>query len=133
LPLLSSTGTHTYDAGGAFELCVTYSDLANAGCSATTCETIVVANTEELSDFGVFKAWPNPVGEMLWVEYALKNPDAIQFRLLDATGRLIEETNQLQTSNEQRMISIDFHARPAGLYMLECITQQGRKTIRLSK
>lgn len=133
LPLLASTGTHSYDAAGAFELCVTYSDLLNAGCSATTCETIVVANTEELSEFGDFNAWPNPVGEMLWVEYALKNPDAIQFRLLDATGRLIEETRQLQTSNEQRMIRIDFHGKPAGMYMLECITKQGRKTIRLTK
>jgi hypothetical protein len=133
LPLLASTGTHSYDAGGAFDLCVTYSDLSNAGCSATACETIVVANTEELSEFGEFNAWPNPVGEILWVEYALKNPDAIQFRLLDSTGRLIEETQQVQTSNEQRMASIDFHSRPAGLYMLECITKQGSKTIRITK
>ncbi len=133
LPLLAASGTHIYDAAGAFEVCATYSDLLNAGCSATACETIVITNAEELNAFGVFNAWPNPVGEILWVEYALKNSGAVQFRLLDSTGRLIEETKQLQTSNEQRTISIDFQARPAGSYLLECITSQGRKTIRLTK
>jgi len=133
LPLLGASGTHTYEAAGAFEVCATYSDLLNAGCSATACETIVITNAEELNAFGVFNAWPNPVGEILWVEYALKNSGAVQFRLLDSTGRLIEETKQLQTSNQQRTISIDFQSRPAGSYLLECITSQGRKTIRLTK
>jgi len=133
LPLLASTGSHIYENEGAFEICVTYSDLLNASCSATSCETIVIASVNEFDGISYLNVWPNPVEDLLLVEYAVTNSGFAQFRLLDAAGRLVHDTGKLQTSGARSTVLIDFDEMSSGVYMLESITALGRRTVRLVK
>lgn len=133
LPLLAASGTHTYEAAGAFEVCATYSDLLNAGCSATACETIVITNAEELNAFSQLNAWPNPVVDVLWIEFAMRKASEIQFVLYDAAGRVLLELDKQHASLNSQMAQLDFRNIPAGMYLLDCLTPQGKLTLRVIK
>lgn len=133
LPLLTSIGSHQYDNEGAFEICVTYSDASNASCSATSCETVVITNVAEMSGFSDVQVWPNPVDTRLQIEFALLRSGNVRFRLLDATGRLHMSTGMQQTSNERKVITLDMEHFSSGMYLLECVSDVGTKTLRVVK
>ena len=133
LPLLSSVGSHAYENAGVFELCVTYGDAMNIECSATTCETIVIATMEEMDGLFNLKAWPNPVDDVLYVEYEVHQSDFVRFQLRDAAGRLVYDTQKRQTSGQKNVISIDLSELHSGVYILESITSVGSHSSRLVK
>jgi len=133
LPLLTSTGSHTYENEGVFEICVTYGDLLNATCSATSCETVVVLGVEEWSGFTSLQVWPNPVEELLHIDFSNVNAGFVNFRLYDAMGRLTRDTGVKQTSGNLNSFVLDVESLVSGAYYLECITSQGSETLRIIK
>lgn len=133
LPLLTATGIHTYGAEGAYEICVTYFDALVAGCTSTVCETILITGVDELNEFSLLNAWPNPVGDVLWIEFALHKASETQFVLCDAAGRALMELDKQQASLNSQRSQLDFRNVPAGMYLLECITPQGKRTLRVIK
>jgi hypothetical protein len=133
LPLLSSTGTHTYENSGAFDLCVTYGDASNFECSATACEIIVVATTEELDELSEMKVWPNPVEDILYLEYESHQSDFVQFQLRDASGRLVYEADEHPISGRKSSVSMDFKSLPKGVYLLHCHHSEGKWIVRIIK
>jgi PKD repeat protein len=133
LPLLSSTGSHVYNNEGAFEVCATYSDVLNAACSATSCETIVVAGIQEWNGFASIRVWPNPVDDLLQIDFTPVHAGSVRFRLHDSTGRVLYESGYRQTSGGLNTTILNFDQMAAGSYYLECITAEGSKTIRVIK
>jgi hypothetical protein len=132
LPLLSSTGSHLYENSGAFDLCVTYGDATNLECSATTCEVIVIASTEEIDSFFHWNVWPNPVEDLLNIEYEAQQAGFIQFQLKDTAGRLVFDSQGLHFGSKGT-IQFYLDGMPSGMYVLECLTSQGKRAVRLVK
>jgi hypothetical protein len=133
LPLLSSTGTHTYTNSGAFEICATYFDELDFACTSTVCETVVVTSVEEARAVALFNARPVPMEDWVQIDYALITPGQIQFRLMDATGRIVEAYAPIQVSNELQTAQLDVSQLPSGVYFLECSTDKGSQSLRLIK
>ena len=133
LPLTTSTGSHTYVNPGPYEICATYYDEIIFGCTATECETVLVTNVEEMNGIALMEVWPIPVYDHLNVRLHLSEPSEIQFRLLDAAGRIARIYTQYSISNDARMFTLDVNEIPEGVYFLECLTDDGSRTVRVVK
>ncbi len=129
----SSTGSHTYAADGAFQLCVSYSDLDDPACSATTCETVVIASVGEITPHTEPRFWPNPMNETLWIEFPTNCTGNAEVRLLDATGRVIISQRYSQLTQSSRVVACDVQHITSGMYTLEVVSENGRTSSRLIK
>jgi PKD repeat protein len=128
----SSTGSHTYTSGGAFQVCVNYSDLNDPACSATTCETVVVANVHEVA-LTEPRIWPNPMGDLVWIELPFYSAAKGEINLRDATGRMVLSKSISEITPANRVFSWDVQQLPHGMYTMEIITEYGVASRRLMK
>jgi PKD repeat protein len=132
LPIFDSTGAHTYSNGGAYEICVTYSDSANAECSVTTCETVVITGVEESSVQRGIRVWPNPMNDQLFIQLPESFTSDIRLRLLDSTGRVVLAKTLFSPSADNR-IALQVDALSKGVYVLEFSSDYATNTFRLLK
>lgn len=116
---------HTFATDGFYQ--VTLNALTPA-CGNATSQNIVIQTTATGEQaFPELRVFPNPVREMLFVEWASEPREALQIRLLDATGRVIIQRVQPTAGN----LMLSVKAVPAGLYFLELTGRNGRRVLRV--
>lgn len=110
--------THTYTAPGTYNVCLIVTDSCASDTACNSVTITVVGLSDGLPGF-IAKAWPNPTTGDLVAEATLPLPvDALRFRLLDLTGRILASQLLEQTSGTAT-VRFDLHMLPAGLYQLE--------------
>ncbi|MFM7234223.1 MAG: PKD domain-containing protein [Flavobacteriales bacterium] len=128
----SSTGSHTYASEGAFQVCVSYSDLNNPSCSATSCETVVIANIQEVA-LQEPRIWPNPMVDLVQIELPFYSAAKGEINLRDATGRMVLSKSISQITPTNRVFTWDVQHLTHGMYTIEIITEYGVASRRVMK
>jgi hypothetical protein len=124
-PLTSGSGTHTYAAAGAYEICATYGDELNPLCDATACETVnVISSVEEQNGTVFLQASPIPLTDETVISFRLPQPGAITLAVVDVFGRRVATVYTGSAGQETQLISWDSSGLASGLYSL-CLTGAG--------
>jgi flagellar hook assembly protein FlgD len=135
-PTLSNSGSYTYTTGGAFEVCVTYTDITNlAGCLVTECETvnITVGVDEMIQSLSSLRVSPNPLSAQSFVDLTLGTAADIQVNVYDITGSLISNiANGTRGQGDHRFIW-NTHELASGIYFIRVEANEDLKTIKAVK
>jgi uncharacterized protein (DUF1501 family) len=91
----------------------------------------LIAGATDVNDLSVnsgidFRIYPNPVSDQLNIFYQLQKHGAVEFTVLDSSGRVVRKINQ-QGYNGNNQQSINISDLPEGLYHLR-IVQGNLKT-----
>jgi len=124
-----NTGTgmypsHTYAASGSYLVCCTMAD-SFMGCSDTYCDTItyvlfmgeqnrsgftlnVIApgsamGIETIENISGMNVYPNPVNEMLMIDFESKTNSTITYEITDMLGKIVSTSNVNVTSGMNRI------------------------------
>ena|GEM_PF-5865597 len=87
----------------------------------------VQSNVSRSSFAGSTQVYPNPVKNMLTIEYHLTNDAQVQFQLTDINGRTIDSKNQSADRGENQ-IKLDVAPYEAGFYFVHIISGSERQT-----
>ncbi len=87
----------------------------------------VLTSTNNLFSKPDFRLFPNPTSNRVSIESLEKEP-ILRIRIFDETGKLIGVKEDQSTRME-----LDFLAYPAGVYYLECLTENRRSISKLVK
>ncbi len=92
--------------------------------SPASFSTGTVVSTNELSSSEIFELFPNPVtnGE-LQMNIRLENANSINWRLMDATGALLQQDDLGSTNGLQR-ITVPVADLPAGVYFVQILSDE---------
>lgn len=84
-----------------------------------------LASVDNYSGIENLSIYPNPVSDVLFVKYSVKESGNVTFRLMDMTGKqvLVDAFEALAGDNSQ-MVNVS--GLKAGLYLLEMTTSTGR-------
>ncbi|MCF8371214.1 MAG: PKD domain-containing protein [Bacteroidales bacterium] len=111
---------HTYALTGDYEVCLILVDPANSDCSDTICYTLSVypSNLPENNQLGEgIKLFPNPVEEMLHLEFYDEKSTLYPIFIYNSTGqKVISEV--LQSKAGHNIFSIDVGRLPSGIYFV---------------
>ena len=134
-PLLTNSGSYSYQNIGVYQLCILYEDASDPACSSTLCEDIVISSVavEELDAISNLRVWPNPFNDFVTVEVATPLSQELTVRLLDATGRPLMAFSPLRTTGNMQQLTLDLNSIPRGVYLLECSMHNGNRVVRLVK
>ncbi|MCB9285097.1 MAG: T9SS type A sorting domain-containing protein [Lewinellaceae bacterium] len=100
---------HSYAESGTYEVCLTASNVCTSSEVCMSVE-VTVSGLSELQ-LPTLKAYPNPVADMLTIEFEEQPSDPMQFNMFTMTGQLV------RTSLLQEKVSIvDLSEIEAGMY-----------------
>ncbi|MCB9245794.1 MAG: S8 family serine peptidase [Flavobacteriales bacterium] len=103
---------HTYENYGLYRICrVEWDDF---GCSDTFCQRINVYDPFSTDNFDL-QVYPNPVGEMLYIETDRIAGD-LRIEFIDASGRTV--WNESRTNLEFTKFAVDMSSFANGMYLL---------------
>lgn len=135
-PTLDSSGSNTYTASGAYEVCVTYTDITNvAGCLVTECETVnVTVGINEMAQAvtGV-RVIPNPLGDMSYIDVTLGSSANLQIDIIDITGSLVSNVANGSRGHGEHRFGWNTAELASGVYFVKVQTEDQIKTIRAIK
>lgn len=106
--------------GPAFSLCYALAD-GNTGCFS------IATSLEENSFAQNTSTYPNPAASNVTFEYTLKEKADVTLRIIDATGRVIENTYMGNLPAGFQRQNINLNNISSGIYMLQLIS--GNNTI----
>lgn len=86
------------------------------------------APNSALSEFSIS---PNPATDFVLIDYSLKNPSPVLFRVLDVQGRTVFTQNIGNREAGDHQISWRRNNQPAGIYWIDIQTNNGTKTTKL--
>jgi hypothetical protein len=90
----------------------------------------VAAKEPQLPDSRI-NAFPNPTRDWYRIDLELENPSPVQLQLMSITGQSVL---QREYTNLQRdRIDLDVTDLPAGVYMVKVRTEEGVKTLKMTK
>jgi hypothetical protein len=135
-PTLSSSGSYTYAASGAYEVCVTYADIMNpTGCLVTECETvnITVGIEEVMHAVASISVSPNPLAASSSIVIDLGVAADLQVDVYDLTGSLV--TNVINGKRGQGNHRFEWNTGDlsSGVYFIRVMANGDTKTIRAIK
>ena len=115
--------------------------MVSTGCTATATTSVVVGSPtnrltanaveQETTDW-VIKAYPNPTNHILIVEVVLPEASAVQFSLMDITGREKAAWRHDEVTTNHRL-EINMSAYDDGLWLLQAQHKTGSKTKKIWK
>lgn len=91
-------------------------------------EYYAISNVDDLDGMENISVYPNPVSNNLSVDFSMTDASTVNFRLMDATGKLVAADN-MQASCGNNKFSMNVSRLPKGFYMLEISSPKG-KTVR---
>ena len=91
---------------------------------ALTYSKVVAVKNHNLLTLQVF---PNPVSDVLQVQFPLSKKEAVQINITDAAGKTVY-TKQLQLNEGNNAVSIPVHHLPKGMYYLVVDGSSGRQS-----
>jgi Zn-dependent metalloprotease len=117
-PAVAGNGTHT--------LIYTYT---SGNCTATIPATVVVDDCAGIAAGAAansFDVYPNPAGSELNIALSLDQPEDVQIRLFDLTGRIVYAYTKESVRGETTL-RVSTASFPRGLYLLEVKTAAGKQ------
>ena len=103
----------TFESGGGNNF---YLDNINVYAQAPTDNLIV--GVQELGPLSDFTVYPNPSEGELNVEFSLENAQALQFEILDLTGKVVR-THQIYGEAGNNLALLDVDQLATGMYLLQ--------------
>lgn len=99
---------------------VQWSELFFFTTDGNTTGTTTIVNPDKL------KVYPNPTAAQVTLEYVCQETDFLNYSIKDISGKaLFRASKQMRLGLNQ--ISIDMSSLPAGIYILETLTLEGRQ------
>jgi hypothetical protein len=135
-PTLASSGSTTYAASGAYEVCVTYTDITNlAGCLVTECETVnvTVGIDEIMQAVTGLRVSPIPLNEMSYVDVTLGYAADLQIDVFDITGSLVSNLANGSRGYGEHRFGWNTAELSSGVYFVRVQAGDQIKTIRAIK
>lgn len=146
--------THVYANTGSYLVCLTVADNF-MGCTDTYCDTItyvlfqgeqnrsgftlnVVApggtpsGVEEIQTISEMNVYPNPVNEVLNIEFESAKATAITYEIADMLGKVVTTQNVNVTAGMNR-INLSAASFDNGFYTVTLIENNHRTTVKLIK
>ena len=77
--------------------------------------------------------FPNPVREMINIEFELAETQTLRFQLIDANGRLVKNLLQGKAKEGKNLFTFSVHSLPSGNYTLNVLSNKNNKQNLLSK
>ena len=125
--------SHTFSASGDYWACVTVYD--SVGCSYTYCDSVSVpgfTSTNEIEQLTDISLFPNPVRDLLNIEFSMEESMDIEITVMSSTGQIVrQEVNNYYSGKQQ--IRISTSDLPSGLYLLRLKTDDNTITKRFIK
>ncbi len=131
--------THTYNAFGLYQLCLTLSD-SSSGCSSTYCDsvgldsngimlkrdgfTITVLDEKDLLSTPIFnlnadvKVYPNPSTGLVNIKIVTQEKGMLTAKVISSIGQLLMANENNITASSQ-IIPLDLSELPNGIYYLK--------------
>lgn len=104
---------HQYAQAGIYHVCLTVID--SAGCSKTTCDSVIVGNVAATSMlFDQISLYPNPTTGIVYFYSTKTFPKTLKWTVFDGTGREIQNADW----DGKEELLIDLSDRSSGIYYL---------------
>jgi hypothetical protein len=132
--IYTEDGGETWDtqqSGTSFELCSIYFSDEGQGWIAGDKGTILHNDNGGMVGNDRFSlhppaaqskskvlCYPNPVLEILYIEYALPETENVTLTVIDLKGNEIRKLKHNSPTNGEQLVSIDVSCLPAGIYLL---------------
>ncbi|MFC4685519.1 T9SS type A sorting domain-containing protein [Epilithonimonas pallida] len=130
---IASTGITAIGSGGSSSYTVGQIDYRQKGSNAEVMEgvqhayEIITLAVEDLNNKERnILLYPNPVKDLLWIEFSDKNYQNSNYTLFDSQGKLIKKGNLNQQKSE-----LDFSLLPSSVYIIRVF--QNDQTIKTFK
>ena len=111
-----SVTKHDYTVAGTYH--VKLKTTSTASCTDSITKTLLVTGTitgiDEALSNGIIKIYPNPVGNVLNIDFATENYQGLNVSVFDALGKEIYSS----IANAQT-VNINMAAQPSGVYYLK--------------
>lgn len=136
IPTFSNSGSHTYAATGAYEICITYTDITNVtGCLVTECETvnIVVGVSESKQLVSALQVSPNPLNTESIINITLGAPADVTIDAYDITGSLIHSIMKGSRGQGDHKFVWNTQDLASGIYFIRAQAGNELKTIKAVK
>ena len=107
-----------FPTSGDYLACVTVYD--SLGCSNTYCDTVSVpgfTSTNEIEQLTNIVLFPNPVQDLLNIEFSIEESMDIEVTVMSSTGQIIQQKVDNYYSGEQQ-VKISTSNLPNGFYLL---------------
>lgn len=134
LPTVGATGSYTYDAPGAYEVCVTYVDVDNIfGCNVTQCETvnITVGVEENILQGGSLNVSPNPLADNSTISLTLNKAAEISINVYDLVGNLVDNVMNGTRGQGVHRLTWNTSTMSSGIYFVKIKANNEEKTIKV--
>ena len=116
-------------------------DASGSNCNFAFCKAVqpiqkstvgteVISSTNKISH----SIFPNPIGEVLTVEFELENPELVRLELMTTDGRIIQVLNAERRAAGNHAVQHDIGQLPAGTYWLVLqfdATRQVQRVVKL--
>jgi PKD repeat protein len=114
---------HEYAASGNYNVKLILKD--NFSCADTATQNVSVIKTSlgELNGITNLKFYPNPAQDVLNVSFITNENEAVQIRLFDMNGKLIQDGIQFEGAGIFEK-QIDLSSIPSGIYLIEITTSK---------
>ena len=76
--------------------------------------------------------YPNPARQVAYLSFEVKETSNVKVVLTDLSGRAIQNVFNGQKVNGTQNINIDLNNLSSGLYMVNIVTEQGQKSVKMS-
>ncbi len=109
--------THTYTDYGTYSACLLVTDIDNSNCFDEKCYDITFTNSiaELIAPFSTMNIFPNPVNDILYIQFTDKKSSKYYLEIFDATGKkLMNET--LNSQPGENLYNIDVNNLPKAVY-----------------
>lgn len=121
---------HTYDADGLYEVSlVITTDIGTESdpyISEIQIGLLDITDTNNPSNFGIIKNYPNPFNPNTTIDYHLSEPGNVSINVYDINGKLVDELTNEYKSAGQYSINWSPSGISSGIYYINLI--QGLKT-----
>ena len=118
---------HTFGEGPQI-VCLTVGDVF--GCTATSCDTILLVGLETADPLAGISIYPNPITAQSVLAFDLDRVAMVKVELLNVLGQSLRTicNEELAAGEHVMPLHIDL---PAGIYLLRISNDAMRKTIRI--
>lgn len=119
--------THTFGEGAQI-VCLTVGDVY--GCTATTCDTLLLVGIESPTQLGNISIYPNPITAQSVLVFDLDRVAMVKVEVLNVLGQSLRTicNEELAAGAHEMPLLMDL---PGGIYLLRISNDELCKTIRI--
>ena len=123
--------THSYTGPGTYSICLTVTDLVSTLCTDEVCHNVTVntISIDEYNDAEHLNIYPNPVSDILYIDFSHINYTGIYMTILNSTGQTVY-SNDLNSENGATTFKVNTHSFAQGIYFIKFESGSGTVAVR---